>query len=181
MIYSVTRLFSKKEEYLNGKETDFQKNGRKHLTGTLAGLGTVAGASAGLITSKPKNTNRAFKIADNAIKDNKKVLDFTEGIVNKFHEKGGRFKDQQTADAFGNALKWGEHRIRTNRKGIEKAFKVAAKMDLKNAGRKAIKGAAIGTAIMAPLAYAANRSIKNHNEELNRSRRGKKNKEKESN
>lgn len=36
MIYLVTRLFSKKEEYLNGKETDFQKNGRKHLTGTLA-------------------------------------------------------------------------------------------------------------------------------------------------
>lgn len=44
MIYSVTRIFSKKEEYLNGKETDFQKNGRKHLTGTLAGLGTVDGA-----------------------------------------------------------------------------------------------------------------------------------------
>ena len=44
MIYTITRLFSKKEEYLNGKETDFQKNGRKHLTGTLAGLGTVAGA-----------------------------------------------------------------------------------------------------------------------------------------
>ena len=105
MIYSVTRLFSKKEEYLNGKETDFQKNRRKHLTGTLAGLGTVAGASAGLITSKPKNTDRALKIADNAIKDNKKVLDFTEGIVNKLHEKGGRFKDQQTADAFSNALK----------------------------------------------------------------------------
>ena len=91
MIYSVTRLFSKKEEYLNGKETDFQKNGRKHLTGTLAGLGTVAGASAGLITSKPKNTDRALKIADNAIKDNKKVLDFTEGIVNKLHEKGHQF------------------------------------------------------------------------------------------
>ena len=142
MIYSVTRLFSKKEEYLNGKETDFQKNGRKHLTGTLAGLGTVAGASAGLITSKPKNTNRAFKIADNAIKDNKKVLDFTEGIVNKFHEKGGgRFKDQQTADAFEGALKWGEHRIKTNRKGIEKAFKVATKMDLKNAGKRSIKQA----------------------------------------
>ena len=179
MIYSVTRLFSKKEEYLNGKETDFQKNRRKHLTRTLAGLGTVAGASAGLITSKPKNTDRAFKIADNAIKDNKKVLDFTEGIVNKFHEKGGRFKDQQTADAFGNALKWGEHRIKTNRKGIEKAFKVATKMDLKNAGKRSIKGAAIGTAIMAPLAYAANKSIKNHNEELNRSRRGKKNRKNE--
>lgn len=29
MIYTITRLFSKKEEYLNGKETDFQKNGRK--------------------------------------------------------------------------------------------------------------------------------------------------------
>ena len=105
MIYSITRLFSKKEEYLNGKETDFQKNGRKHLTGTLAGLGTIAGASAGIITSKPKNTDKAFKIANNAIKDNKKVLDFTEGIVNKFHEKGGYFKDQQTADAICKALK----------------------------------------------------------------------------
>ena len=52
MIYSVTRLFSKKEEYLNGKETDFQKNRRKHLTGTLAGLGTVAGAGAGYLSGK---------------------------------------------------------------------------------------------------------------------------------
>lgn len=29
MIYTITRLFSKKEEYLNGKETDFQKNGEE--------------------------------------------------------------------------------------------------------------------------------------------------------
>ena len=176
MIYSVTRLFSKKEEYLNGKETDFQKNGRKHLTGTLAGLGTVAGASAGLITSKPKNTNRAFKIADNAIKDNKKVLDFTEGIVNKLHEKGGRFKDQQTADAFEGALKWGDQRVNNNIKGVNKAFKVAKAMDNKATLKRGLKGAAIGTAVMAPLAYAANKAVKNRNEEINRSRRGKKNK-----
>ena len=176
MIYSVTRLFSKKEEYLNGKETDFQKNGRKHLTGTLAGLGTVAGASAGLITSKPKNTNRAFKIADNAIKDNKKDLDFTEGIVNKNNEKGGRFKDQQTADAFEGALKWGDQRVNNNIKGVNKAFKVAKAMDNKATLKRGLKGAAIGTAVMAPLAYAANKAVKNRNEEINRSRRGKKNK-----
>ena len=38
------------------------------------------------------------------------------------------------------------------------------------------KGAAIGTAVMAPLAYAADKSIKNRNEKINRSRRGKKDK-----
>ena len=179
MIYSVTRLFSKKEEYLNGKETDFQKNGRKHLTGSLVGLGTVAGASAGLITSKPKNTDRALKIADNATKDNKKVLDFTEGIVNKFKEKGSRFKDQQSKDAYEGALKWGSQRVKNNVKGANKALKVAIAMDNKATLKRGLKGAAIGTAVMAPLAYAANKSIKNRNEEINRSRRGKKNRKNE--
>lgn len=49
-------------------------------------------------------------------------------------------------------------------------------MDTKAALKRGLKGAAIGTAVMAPLAYAANKAVKNRNEEINRSRRGKKNK-----
>lgn len=176
MIYTITRLFSKKEEYLNGKETKHQKDSREKLTGSLVGLGTVAGAGAGLITAGSKNFDRAHKIAKNANEDSNKVVDALGKMVTKFKEKGSRFKDQQSKDAFEGALKWGDRRIESNSKGALKALKVGAAMDNKAAMKRGLKGAAIGTAVMAPLAYAANNSIKNRNEKINRSRRGKKNK-----
>lgn len=176
MIYKITRLFSKKEEYLNGKETKQQENSRKNLTGSLVGLGTALGAEIGLGTAKNRNFERARKIAKNAHEDNEKVIDALGKMVSKFKEKGSRFKDQQTKDAFEGALKWSDQRVNNNIKGINKAFKVAKAMDNKATLKRGLKGAAIGTAVMAPLAYAANKSMKNRNEEINRSRRGKKNK-----
>lgn len=176
MIYKITRLFSKKEEYLNGKETERQENSRKKLTGSLVGLGTTLGAEIGLGTAKNKNFERAKKIAKKTDEDSDKVVGALEKMVTKFEEKGSRFKDQQTKDAFEGAFKWGSQRVKNNVKGINRAFKVAEAMDNKAALKRSLKGAAIGTAVMAPLAYAANKSMKNRNEEINRSRRGKKDK-----
>ena len=164
---------SKKEEYLNGKETKHQENSRKKLTGSLVGLSTALGAEIGLGTAKNKNFERALKIAKNANEDSDKVVGALEKMVTKFKEKGSRFKDQQSKDAFEGALKWGDQRVNNNIKGVNKAFKVAKAMDTKAALKRGLKGAAIGTAVLAPLAYAANKSIKNRNEEINRSRRGK--------
>lgn len=174
MIYTITRLFSEKEEYINGKETKYQENSRKKLTGSLVGLGTTIGAEIGLGTAKNKNFERALKIAKNAHEDNEKVIDSLGKMVSKFKEKGSRFKDQQSKDAFEYALKLGDKRVNNNIKGINKALEVAKAMDNKATLKRGLKGAAIGTAVMAPLAYAANKSIKNQNEKINRSRRGKK-------
>lgn len=176
MIYKITRFFSKKEEYLDGKETKHQENSRKKLTGSLVGLGTALGADIGLVTAKNKNLERARKIAKKTDEDNKKVVGALEKMVTKFEEKGSRFKDQQTKDAYEGVFKWGSQRVKNNIKGVNRAFKVAAAMDNKATLKRGLKGAAIGTAVMAPLAYAADKSIKNRNEKINRSRRGKKNK-----
>ena len=174
MIYTVTRLFSEKEEYLNGKETKRQKDSRKKLTGSLVGLGTALGTQIGIETAGSKNLERAKKIAKRADEDSAKVIGALEKMATKFEEKGSRFKDQQSKDAFEGALKWGSQRVKNNIKSVNRAFKVAAAMDNKATLKRGLKGAAIGTAVMAPLAYAANKSIKNRNEEINRSRRGKK-------
>ena len=174
-MYTITRLFSnKKEEYINGKETKYQENSRKKLTGSLVGLGTALGTQIGLVTAKNKNFERARKIAKKTGEDNEKVIGALEKMVTKFKEKGSRFKDQQSKDAFEGVLKWGEQRVNNNIKGVNKALKVAKAMDNKATLKRGLKGAAIGTAVMAPLAYAANKSMKNRNEEINRSRRGKK-------
>lgn len=74
MIYKITRSFSKKEEYLNGKETKHQEASRKKLTGSLVGLGTALGAEIGLGTAGSKNLERARKIAKNANEDSDKVV-----------------------------------------------------------------------------------------------------------
>ena len=176
MIYKITRVFSEKEEYLNGKETKRQEDSRKKLTGSLVGLGTALGADIGLVTAKNKNFERASKIAKKTDEDNKKVVGALGKMVTRFREKGSRFKDQQSKDAFEGVFKWGENRINANTKGANKALKIGAAMDTKSALKRGLKGAAIGTAVMAPLAYAADKSIKNRNEKINRSRRGKKNK-----
>lgn len=176
MIYKITRFFSKKEEYLNGKETKRQEDSRKKLTGSLVGLGTALGAEIGLGTAGSKNIERARKIAKNANEDSDKVVGALGKMVTRFREKGSRFKDQQSKDAFEGVFKWGENRINANTKGANKALKVGAAMDTKSALKRGLKGAAIGTAVMAPLAYAADKSIKNRNEKINRSRRGKKDK-----
>lgn len=176
MIYKITRSFSKKEEYLNGKETKHQEASRKKLTGSLVGLGTALGAEIGLGTAGSKNLERARKIAKNANEDSDKVVGALGKMVTRFREKGSRFKDQQSKDAFEGVFKWGENRINANTKGANKALKVGAAMDTKSALKRGLKGAAIGTAVMAPLAYAADKSIKNRNEKINRSRRGKKDK-----
>ena len=172
--WHTSRWYSKKEEYLNRKETKLQEINRKNLTGSLVGLGTTLGTQIGLVTAKNKNFERARKIAKKTDEDNKKIVDALEKMVTKFKEKGSRFKDQQTKDAYEGALKWGSQRVKNNIKGVNRAFKVAKTMDNKAALKRGLKGAAIGTAVMAPLAYAANKSMKNRNEEINRSRRGKK-------
>ena len=63
-----SKLYSKKEEYLNGKETDFQKKSRKALTTSIAGLGATIGATSGIVsaTNNPKNFLRAQKISERA-------------------------------------------------------------------------------------------------------------------
>ena len=172
--WHTSRLYSKKEEYLNGKETKLQEISRNNLTGSLVGLGTTLGAVVGSGTAKNKNFERALKITKNAHEDNEKVIGALEKMVTKFKEKGSRFKDQQSKDAFEGVLKWGEQRVNNNIKGVNKALKVAKAMDNKATLKRGLKGAAIGTAVMAPLAYAANKSMKNRNEKINRSRRGKK-------
>lgn len=166
-------VYSKKEEYLNGKETDFQEKSRKKSAKGIVGLGTTIGAYAGFLSSKPKNFERAKNISEKALKDNRKVLDFVDRLNEKLKETGGRVKDLQTKEALDKAFEWGGNRIKANIKGMNKAFKVAKAMDNKAALKRSLKGAAIGTAVMAPLAYAANKSMKNRNEEINRSRRGK--------
>ena len=172
--WHTSRWYSKKEEYLNGKETDFQEKSRKKSAKGIVGLGTTIGASAGVLSSKPKNFERAMNISEKALKDNRKVLNFVGRLNEKLKETGGRVKDLQTKEALDKAFEWGGNRIKANNKGINKAFKVAKAMDNKATLKRSLKGAAIGTAVMAPLAYAANKSMKNRNEEINRSRRGKK-------
>lgn len=175
--WHTSRWYSKKEEYLNGEETKHQENSRKKLTGSLVGLGTALGAKIGVETAGSKNLERAKKIAKKADEDSAKVVKALGKMVTRFREKGSRFKDQQSKDAFESVFRWGENRINTNTKGANKALKVGAAMDTKSALKRGLKGAAIGTAVMAPLAYAANKSIKNRNEKINKSRRGKKDKD----
>ena len=71
----------------------------------MIGLGTALGAGIGPGTAKNKNFERALKIAKNAKEDNEKVVGALEKMVTKFKEKGSRFKDQQTKDAYEGALK----------------------------------------------------------------------------
>lgn len=156
------------------KKQTFRRNQEKKSAKGIVGLGTTIGASAGVLSSKPKNFERAMNISEKALKDNRKVLDFVGRLNEKLKETGGRVKDLQTKEALDKAFEWGGNRIKANNKGINKAFKVAEAMDNKAALKRSLKGAAIGTAVMAPLAYAANKSMKNRNEEINRSRRGKK-------
>lgn len=170
----ISLFSSKREEYLNGKETDLQKDSRKNSTVSLVGLGTAIGASTGVGTATNKNFKRAEKIAKKAQEDNEKVVTALDRMVTRFKEKGGYFKDQQSKEAFDKVFEWGGRRVENNNKGMEKAFKVAEAMDNRATLKRGLKGAAIGTAVMTPLAYAANKSMKNQNEKINRSRRGKK-------
>lgn len=166
------RYYSDKK---NGEETKHQKNERKKLVGNLLTAGTITGGIIGVNKAKFPNSDRANRIGKAAVEDSKKTVDFLTRLNNKYKETGGRFKDQQTADTFEKAFKWGENRVKANTKGIKKAYKVASAMDAKNALKRGAKGAAISAAIMAPIAYAANKGLKNQNEEINRSRRNKKN------
>ena len=173
--WHTSRWYSEKEDYLNGKETDFQKKSRKAQTISIAGLGTTIGAGAGVVsaTTNPKNFLRAQKISERALEDNQKVLKFVDRITNTLKKKGNRFKDMEAKEGFENALKWSGDRIKGNNKKIEKAYKLAEAMDNRAMVKRGVKGALIGTAAIAPLAYASNRYKKNRNEKINKSRRDK--------
>ena len=114
------------------------------------------------MTTKAKNLDRAHKIAENANKDSRKVIEYTGKMINKFHES--HFKDpQKSEETLKKTLKWGKNRINANRKGIHRAYKVAEAMDKRTYIKRGLKGAAIGAAVIAPFAYAANKSERKDN------------------
>lgn len=158
MIYQ-TKRFSK------GKETAEQKQDRKSAVANIISTGAMAGSSLGMATVLKKNfkiDDKARKIANKTRNQNIQILDVLMD-TQKALKKGVRPRNQKEADMLNYYIKKSEHYLDVNKRGRDRAFKIAQKMKDRNLNKKGLKGAVIGAAVSAPLAYATNRAMKKHN------------------
>ena len=151
------KSFSKKEEYLKGEETDYQKKRRKYGTVSILGSGIITGAGAGALTTADYVDKRITDVADRA---------YDEG-VNFYRNYVNNVRHPHVDEVISKP--W-DHFKGVNEKTVKRLRKVGNKKIIKNG----IIGAGVGAVLGGTSAYAYNNSTKTRNERLNSSRRRKK-------
>ena len=157
MIYR-TKRFSK------GKETAKQKQDRRTRTANIISGGTLLGGTLGTINDIRKSNkilDKARKIVSKNHDENMRILDL-KIKTNMARLKGARPRNQKEADMLKYYLDKANHYLDVNDRGRERVLKIANKMNRKNE-LMGLKGAVIGAAVTAPIAYAANKAMKKAN------------------
>ena len=167
------KLFSKKEDYKNGAETERQKKDRKKVVKALAGSGALLGAEFGAIGANHKASNKANRIISKAANRHISRANKSLDLINATKDR----VNPQDMPTYIDLLKKVQGKLDHSKKTIEKASKSADKVVRKAIGKGALKGAAIGTGVGVGLGYLANKSMKQRNEEVNRAHRNKKKKD----
>lgn len=167
MIILRDKLFSRPK---GKEETDHQKKDRKKSAKMIAATGTVGGAMIGGavgdvkgVAIRAKGMIKARNIADKFNNEVDQAYKWTSNAMNNA---------KNPKEVLDYATKKIEERGAKARKDINRITKVANRSANKATLKSLGKGAVIGTAIAAPLAYAANKKIKKNNENLNAKRRG---------
>lgn len=167
------KLFSKKEDYKNGAETERQEKDRKRTVKALAGSGALLGAEFGAIGADLK----AFdKVADRVANAKGRQFERTLKVAKVVENTRGKVKPKDRA-AYNELLIKVANKLKNGEEAVERFEKRAKKIANKAVGKGAWKGAAIGTGVGVGLGYLANKSIKKRNEEVNKTRRNKKKKD----
>lgn len=167
------KLFSKKEDYKSGAETERQEKDRKRAVKGLVGAGALLGAEFGAIGADLKASS---KVADRVA--NTKDRQFVRSIkaARAVEYTRNKVKSQDKA-AYNELLIKVANKLKNGEEAVGRFEKRANKIAKKAVGKGALKGAAIGTGVGVGLGYLANKSIKKRNEDVNRARRNKKKKE----
>lgn len=167
MIVLRDKLFSKPK---GKEETDHQKKTRKRLSRELVVTGTGMGIMAGGMNGDLKSDkimNKGLQKVNNIAREFNKDVDRASEWTSKAMKVAKNPKE---------VLNYAENAINQRgakaRKDIDRINKVARKSANKAFFKSIGKGAAIGTAVAAPLAIAANKKMKKNNEKLNAKRRG---------
>ena len=158
-------LYSEFQERLYAEETKKQKRNRKIAAAAVTGTGTLIGGLGGFgsaLNDDSKYLDKLTSLRNRVESQNGDILNRAGNVSSQVMQRG--FKDQKAKDAYDQVMKKAEHYVNTNAKRVKRAFKVYEGMSKKNAVKKSLKGAAIGTALLAPIAYSGYKSQKKAND-----------------
>lgn len=158
MIYT-TKRFSK------GGETAKQKQDREAAVTELMGSCALLGGGLGMMYGTRKNgkiLDKASKIASKAHNQTMQILD-AKIKTNLMRMKGAKPRNQKEADMLKYYLDKSNHYIDVNDRGRKRVFKTAEKMTKNLPQKNGLKGAVIGAAVAAPIAYVLNKAMKKAN------------------
>lgn len=160
------KLFTKKEDYKNGSETEHQIRTRKKGAKLIVGGGSaLTGAVGGGAIAYDKASSKALDITTKAYKRHLARLIAVEEAMN-------RVKPQDIGE-YTKLLKAVENKLNNSLASVQKLDRSSKKI-VENATKKgAVKGALVGTAVGGGLAYLANKEAKKTNIRINKARRNK--------
>lgn len=167
------KLFSKKEDYKNGAETERQEKDRKKVVKALAGSSALLGAEFGAIGADLKASS---KVGDKVAHAKSRQIVRSMKAARAVEYTRNKVKPQDKA-AYNELLIKVANKLKNGEEAVGRFEKRANKIAKKAVGKGALKGAAIGTGVGVGLGYLANKSIKKRNEEVNKARRNKKKKD----
>lgn len=163
------KLFSKKEDYKNGSETEHQIRTRKNGAGMIAG-GSALGGS--LIGGSIAFENANSKAHDITTKAYKRHLARLIAVDKAMKATSNRVKPQDTGE-YIKLLEAVNNKLDNSLKAVQKFDRSSKKIVEKATKKGAVKGALIGTAVGGGLAYLANKEAKKTNMRINKARRNK--------
>ena len=154
------KLFSKKEDYKNGAETERQEKDRKKVVKALAGSGALLGAEFGAIGADFKASD---KVADRVMNAKGRQLERSMKAARAVEYTRNKVKPQDKA-AYNELLIKVANKLKNGEEAVERFEKRAKKIANKAVSKGAWKGAAIGTGVGVGLGYLAK---KHHDKKKN--------------
>ena len=163
------KLFSKKEDYKNGSETEHQIRTRKNGTKLIVGGSALTGALGGGGLALEKYGSKANDITHKAYK---RHLARLIAVDEAMKATSNRVKPQDIGE-YTKLLKAVSNKLDNSLKAAQKLDRSSKKIVKKATTKGAVKGALIGTAVGGGLAYLANKEAKKTNMRINKARRNK--------
>ena len=163
------KLFSKKEDYKNGSETEHQIRTRKNGIKLIVGGSALTGALGGGGLAFDKYDSKANNIT---LKAYKRHLTRLNAVDEAMKATSNRIKLQDIGE-YTKLLEAVKNKLNNSLKAAQKLDRSSKKIVKKATTKGAVRGALVGTAVGSGLAYLANKSAKDTNMRINKARRNK--------
>ena len=163
------KLFSKKEDYKNGSETEHQIRTRKKGAKLIVGGSALTGAVGGGAIVYDNASSKALGITTKAYK---RHLARLNAVDEAMKATSNRVKPQDIGE-YTKLLKAVENKLNNSLASAQKLDRSSKKIVEKATKKGAVKGVLVGTAVGGGLAYLANKEAKKTNIRINKARRNK--------